>query len=124
MVILLLVGRASVQPCSAQEPGDLPPVIVQCVIDGVTDLPQATAARLSIAALPHVRMARVCPETRNVLIHADRDHAPTVPMLNAALAGAGMQVRCLRQSTGDGDLPWLDPDRCSAPSSSLDPETE
>lgn len=111
-------------PCLGQGyiPEDV--VLVQGVIDGIGEAGDATQARALIAALPDVKMIRVCPDTHNAYIKAIPGHHLTTASVNEALAAGGFRIRCFQQVQHSTDFIPLDPANCSGTSSEMQQATE
>ncbi|WKZ66083.1 MAG: hypothetical protein QY325_15100 [Flavobacteriales bacterium] len=87
--------------------------LVQAAVDGLSDPQQARTASEAVLALPGVLMARFDVPTRNMMLHATEQAVLDKATLNAALAGTGVQVRCVsRRPVRLGPFRHVDSGRC------------
>lgn len=112
-VVILFLGP--MVTAFGQVPSSDAVVLVQGVVLGMHGPEQVRLARQAITGIPEVRMVRVCPDSRNLFIHAVPEHQLTEAGLNALLVGAGVQVRCLRQLEAGQDFIRIDATTCAGP---------
>lgn len=87
--------------------------LVQAAVDGLSDPQQARTASEAVLTLPGVLMARFDVHTRNMMLHVMEQAVLDKAALNAALAGTGVQVRCVsRRPVRLGPFRHVDSGRC------------